>query len=95
MANLQQMQDADTGVIVWQCLDCGWESLPMDTTEAQAQPEHTCPPCETCGGTGYLEEGLITSSRCPDCEGKGARRVDAASAADAESEKSESEEPES
>lgn len=74
MAHLHKLEQPGVGII-WQCWNCGWESLPLNLEEGQDMPDHKCPPCPACKGTGRISAASVTTGPCPDCQGTGTKRA--------------------
>jgi len=70
MSTLQKLTTGES--VIWKCLDCGGEVMPIDPDADQDErPEHTCPPCIHCKGS-----GRIAGQECPDCGGTGKKQAE-------------------
>jgi hypothetical protein len=43
MTDLHKFEQSGVGII-WQCVDCGWESDPLNSFEGMTEPPHRCNP---------------------------------------------------
>ena len=77
-----RLQDPATGVLIYKCSECGWESDGMHSVEAD-EPDHLCADdCPDCKGRGRIEgipmrvpHGIEIEPRyCKTCGGKGKRK---------------------